>query len=117
VAEIKHVIAVRQHGMRDVLMHQPKARAIVKVFTGGVRVGVEIMHEPGRRKDPVLETFVVVTILRIGLEHAIVDTAREAGPTRRLRRLVIKRIGRDAQTGDRYERMVLAVSEGLARLW
>src|SRR6266705_3296911 len=65
IAKIKNVIATRQHRVRNVLMHQTKPGAVVKVFAGRVCVGVKIMDQPRGREDPILKTFVVITILRI----------------------------------------------------
>jgi hypothetical protein len=63
VAKIKDVVATRQHGMRDILVHQSKTGTIVKVFTGGVRLRINIVNQPWCREDPILKAFVVVTIL------------------------------------------------------
>src|SRR5437870_1041430 len=48
VTKIKHVIAAGQHRVRNVLMHQTKARAMVKVFACGVCMRVEMMKQPWR---------------------------------------------------------------------
>src|SRR5438445_280969 len=63
IAKIKNVITTRQHRVRNVLMHQTKPGAVVKVFAGRVCVSVKIMDQPRGREDPVLKAFVVITIL------------------------------------------------------
>ena len=116
VTKIKHVIAGRQHRVRNVLMHQTKARAIVKVFACGVCMRVEIMKQPWRRKDPVLKTLVVITVGRVCRQHTIVNRPRQAGPGRRFGSFVIKRVSGYTQTCDRNESVILAIGEGLTRL-
>src|SRR6266436_421570 len=93
IAEIKDVIAARKHRVGHILVHHTKSRAVVKILARRVRLRVEIMHQPRRRKDPVFKTFVVVTVLRIRCQHAIVDPPRQAGPAGPFGSLVVKRIG------------------------
>src|SRR6266699_1870872 len=102
--------------MRDVLVHQAKARAIIKVFAGRMCMCVEIMNQPWRRKDPILKSFVVVTVLRIRSQHPIVYSSRQTGPGGRLGSLIEERIGGDAQTSDGNEGVILAVGEGASGL-
>src|SRR5882724_603340 len=92
IAKIKDVIATRQHGVGDVLMHQTEPGAIVKVFAGGMCVRIEVMDQPGGREDPVSKAFVVITVLGIRRQHAIVNCARQAGPAWRFGSLAVKRI-------------------------
>ena len=100
--------------MRNVLVHQTKARAIVEVFASSMCVRVEIVDQPRGREDPVFKAFVVVTVLRIGRQHAIVNCPRQARPAGRLGSLVIKRIGSDTQTCDGNESVILAIGKGAA---
>src|SRR5882672_8225303 len=74
------------------------------------------MHQPRRRKDPVLKTFVVIAVLRIRSQHAIVNRARQAGPGGRFGSLVVKRISSDTQACDGDKSVILAISESLAGL-
>ena len=101
--------------MRDVLVHQAKARDVVKVFAGGMCVRVEIMYQPRGREDPVLKAFVVVTVLRIRRQHTIVDRPRQAGPGGRFRSLVVKCIGSDAQARNGNESVILAIGKRATR--
>src|SRR5256714_14048876 len=61
VAKIEYVLTAGQHRMRHILVHLTKTRKVIQVFARRVRLRVEIMDQPGRREDPILETFVVVT--------------------------------------------------------
>ena len=82
-----------------------------------MRLRVEIMDQPRRGEDPIFETFVVVTVLRIRCENAIVECAGQLRPLGGLRRLTIKRVSSDAQTRNRNEDVILAVGESATRFW
>src|SRR5258705_4019052 len=75
IAKIKDVVATRQHGVCDVLMHQTEPGAIVKVFAGGMCVRVEVVDQPGGREDPVFKAFVVITILGTRCQHPLANSA------------------------------------------
>ena len=51
VAKIEYVLTAGQHRMRYILVHFTKTRKVVQVFTRRVRLRVEVMDQPGRRKD------------------------------------------------------------------
>src|SRR5687767_1981089 len=75
------------------------------------------MNQPRRRKDPVLEAFVVIAVGRVSIEHATVDGAHQRGPLRRLIDFVIERVSSDRKASSRNEGMILAVCVSLAGLW
>src|SRR5438034_957483 len=116
ISEIKHIPTGWQHRMCNVFVHSAKAWPVIEIFPCRVRMCVEVMHQPGSGKDPVLETFVVVTILRIGHQDAIKNRARQLRPLRCFRRLSVKRVGSDAKSRDGNEGVVLAVGNRAARL-
>src|SRR6266567_2188494 len=117
VAKIKYIIAARQHRMGHVFVHLTETGQVVQVFACGMRERVEVMDQPWSRENPVLEPFVVVTILRISRQHPIVDCPRQPGPAGSLRRFAVKSVGSHAQAGNRNEDVVLAVSKGASRFW
>src|SRR5438876_1576863 len=117
VAKIEYVLTAWQHRVRHILVHLAKTGKVVQVFAGGVRLRVEVMDQPGRREDPILETFVVVTVLRIGCQHTIVECTGQLRPVGGLRRFTVKRVSSDTQTRNRNEDMILAVGESPARFW
>src|SRR2546421_8482982 len=114
VAKIEYVLTAGQHRMRHILVHLTKTRKVVQVFARRMRLRVEVMDQPGRREDPILETFVVVTVLRIRCQHAIVECARQLGPIGGFVRFTVKHVGGDAQTPNRNEDMIFTVGERAA---
>src|SRR5436305_5488106 len=101
VAKIEYVLTAGQHRMRHILVHLTKTRKVVQVFARRVRLRVEVMDQPGRREDPVLETFVVVTVLRIRCQHPIVEGAGQLCLARGFSRFSVERVRGDAQTRTR----------------
>ena len=70
---------------------------------------VEVVNDPGRRKDPVFVALVVVAVVRVCLEHTLEHSAGEPGPLGGFGHFAVERIGRNAQPGHRDERVVLTV--------
>ena len=117
VAKIEYVLTAGQHRMRHILVHLMKARKVVQVFARRVRLRVEVMDQPGRREDPILETFVVVTVLRIRCQHPIVEGTGQLCPAGGFRRFTVERVGGDAQTRNRNEDVILAIGKSAPWFW
>src|SRR6266851_6275942 len=115
VAEIEHHLPAWRQTMRCVKMCFSQTRLVKQIFTGRMLLRIKVVNNPRRREDPVFETLVIVTVLRVSLQHLAIDSPRQRCPLLRLRHLSIHRVCRYAKPRHRNESVVLAVRPATSR--
>ena len=107
VAEVEDALAVRQQRVREVDLPVAKHVAVPEALAGRMLPGVEKVHEPGRREDPVFESLVVVAVGAQQLAGAMMMRAGERGPLLRILRLAHQGEGGDGQARGGDEIVIL----------
>src|SRR4029453_18589391 len=101
--------------MSHLLIHLAQTSKIVEVFACCMQMRVEIMDNPGSRKDPVFKALVVITVYGIRCQNTVENGSCELRPLRCVINFVVKRISSDAKASHRNECMVLAIGISLSR--